>query len=45
MQAVSLLAGFGCTLMTFLGTGLALGTPPEKEEPILSFVAPDECVL
>ena len=43
MQAVHLLGGWGCMLLSFFGTGLPLGTPPEREDSIMAYVAPDEC--
>src|SRR5687767_11225947 len=45
MQVSSLLAGWTCSVLSFLGTGLPVGMPPDKEEPIMAYVAPDECVL
>jgi hypothetical protein len=37
---------FAVLLMFFGGTGvLPLGAPPEKENPVMAYVAPDDCVL
>src|SRR6476660_9050212 len=32
-------------LYSFLGTGLPVGMPPDKEDAIMAHVAPDDCVL
>ena len=48
MQAVSVFGGsqFAMLLFFFGGAGaLPLGVPPEKENPVMAYVAPDECVL
>jgi hypothetical protein len=48
MQAMSMFGGseFAVLLMFFGGTGvLPLGAPPEKENPVMAYVAPDDCVL
>ena len=48
MQAASVfgVSQFAMVLFFFGGAGaLPLGVPPEKENPMLAFVAPEECVL
>jgi hypothetical protein len=48
MQAVSMFGSsqFAMLLFFFGGAGaLPLGVPPEKENPVMAYVAPDECVL
>jgi hypothetical protein len=48
MQAMSMFGGseFAVLLMFFGGAGvLPLGAPPEKENPVMAYVAPDDCVL
>jgi hypothetical protein len=47
MQAISWLGGSELALLLFFfgGAGIPLGVPPEKENPLLAYVAPDECLL
>jgi hypothetical protein len=45
MQSLSLVGGMGWLLCSFLGTELPIGVPPEKEEPVMAYVAPEQCIL
>jgi hypothetical protein len=47
MQAMSFFGGteLAVLLMFFGGAGLPLGVPPEKENPVMAHVAPDDCLL
>ncbi len=47
MQAISWLGGseLAVLLLFFGGAGIPLGVPPEKENPLLSHVAPEDCLL
>ena len=47
MQAFSLFGGaeLAVLLMFFGGAGIPLGVPPEKENPVMTYVAPDDCLL
>src|SRR5207249_7549844 len=45
MTGFSLVGPLSGLLFSFLGTGLPLGIPPEKEDAIMSHVAPEECIL
>src|SRR5262245_19251365 len=44
MHALALSAPFSGLLLSFLGLGLPVGTPPEKEDAIMAHVAPSDCV-
>src|SRR5262245_2676660 len=45
-MAATPVSGFAFGLVAmFFGLGLPLGTPPEQENPIMSYAAPADCVL
>ncbi len=46
MAAMSPLGGLEYVLLAmFFGVGLPLGVPPEKENPVMAYAAPQECLV
>jgi len=44
MQMLALVGPLGWTLLSLLAAFLPFGIPPEEEEAVMSYVAPDDCV-